>query len=150
MRDATSFGPRSDTALVLRTLALCAAKDLPIEGGLRAVADLYPRRRVRRRARWLLRQLAAGANWLEGLRRSRLVGAAEAAVLKAAADARNLPWAMRELATSAQRRHLYRWQLRQQITGPLTILALGLVVFVVVAACFVPLVELIEEMVRRT
>jgi type II secretory pathway component PulF len=150
LRGASSLGPRLDAALVLRTLAFCTAKGLPIEGGLRAVADLHPRWRVRRRARGLLKRLAAGANWLDGLRSCRLVGAAEAAVLKAAVDAQNLTWAMRELAGSAERRHLYRRQMLRQITGPLTIVCLGLVAFGVVAACFLPLVEMIEELARRT
>jgi len=99
---------------------------------------------LRGSSRRLLRRLADGANWIDGLRDCRLIGAAEAAVLRAATDVDNRPWAMRELAASAERRDLYRRQMLLEIGAPLSVLCLGVLVLAVVAACFLPLVDMIQ------
>ena len=141
------FNRRLDAALILRALAFCAMRDKPLEIGLRALADHHPRRRVRRRLRGLLSGLADGGDWCDSLWKHRLISRAETAVLKSAARADNLPWAMKELADGAQRRYFYRQQAMIALLTPWVVLAVGAVVFLIVIACFYPLVRIIEGLV---
>jgi type II secretory pathway component PulF len=137
---------RLDAAFVLRTLAFCTSCGAPIKTGVRILADVHPRRRLRRRARRLMNRLADGAHWLDGLRRCRLIRKAEAAVLRTVADPAHLAWTMRELAGSAERRHLYRRQMFVQIAMPLCLVVLGAGVFAMVLMFMLPLIEMIQWM----
>jgi len=128
------FVSRFDTALVLRALAYCTAKGAPIEVALRALADLHPRYCLRRRARRLLTRLTEGIYWLDGLRRCRLIGAAEAACcgvrqrrpssLGPARAGRQWPSDARSIAGRCC------WK----TVLPLAVVFLGVLVFAVVAA----------------
>ena len=120
-------------------------RDKPLEIGLRALADHHPRRRVRRRLRRLLSGLADGGDWRHSLQEHRLISRAESAVLKSAVRAGNLPWAMKELADGAQRRFFYRQQAMIALLTPWVVLAVGGVVFLMVFACFYPLVSTCER-----
>jgi hypothetical protein len=53
---------------------------------------------------------------------------------------------MRELAGSAERRHLYRRQMFIQVAMPLCLLVLGTVVFLTVLMFMLPLIEMIQWM----
>jgi type II secretory pathway component PulF len=136
---------RLDTAATLRTLALCTSARAPIDVGIRGIAALHPRWHIRRRARMLLKRLAAGCDWARELGRCRLIRRAEAAVLRTVADPAHLAWTMRELAGSAERRHLYRRRMFVEIAFPLTLAALGGFVFLIVILFMLPLIEIIES-----
>jgi type II secretory pathway component PulF len=133
-----------DKAFVLRMLAFCVARDAPLQVAVRAMVELHPRRKVRRRMKRLEQELAAGKDWCDGLRRQRLLSAAEVGVLPAAARAGNLAFALRELAAGAERRNIYRLQAMVQLLSPWIVLAVGLLVFVLVISWFLPLVAIIE------
>jgi type II secretory pathway component PulF len=139
-----SFRRRLDAAVVLRTLSFCATREAPLILGIRALGDLHPSGRVRRRLLKLKQMMNDGEDWCDGLRRQRIITAAEAGVLKAAAQAGNLAFALRELAAGAERRYVYRLQALLSLVTPWVVLAVGLVVLVFVLACFLPLIHIIE------
>ena len=58
----------------------------------------------------------------------------------------NLPWALSELAETVERRLAVRFQLAIQTLFPLVVVMLGMVVFILVTAYFLPLVNLIKSL----
>ena len=78
-----------------------------------------------------------------------LIRVADAEVLASAADVGNLAWALFELADSAERRLATRFQMVVQTLFPLVVVALGLAVFILAMAYFVPLVTLITELTKE-
>ena len=58
----------------------------------------------------------------------------------------NLAWALAELAETAERRLAIRFQLVIQTLFPLVVVILGMVVFILATAYFLPLVDLIQNL----
>lgn len=135
---------RLDTATVLDTLAFTTEASQPMPGALAAMASEYPRKSVRRRLRFAWLGVAEGGDWCDSLLANRLMGPADAGVLRAAARADNLPWAMHEMADSNRRRFAYRLQAVVQVLSPIVLVGVGLTIGFFVIACFLPLVKLIE------
>jgi len=135
---------RRPTALGLRSLSLVVEGGRPIAHGLSALAGHYPTYWVHRRLRWVETDVRQGADWIQSLRRNRLIRAADAEVLASAAKVGNVAWALTELASSAERRLATRSQLVIQTVFPLVVLLLGMVVFIMAVAYFMPLVQLIQ------
>lgn len=67
-------------------------------------------------------------------------------MLASAAEVGNLSWALFELAESADRRLATRFQMVVQTLFPLVVVMLGMAVFILAMAYFVPLVQLITEL----
>ena len=101
---------------------------------------------VRRRLRKVLREVREGADWVASLRGQGLINQADAAVLSSAQRVGNLPWALRETSSSAERRLSYRLQFWLQILFPVVVMAMGTMVFFYAVAYFMPLVRLIEAL----
>jgi type II secretory pathway component PulF len=137
---------RLDAAAILDVLALAVAHEQPIDQAIDSLCWSYPRRAVRNRLASVLGDIREGTDWRESLHRRGLIGRAELAVLRAAQQAGNLPWAMRELADSGRRRFAYRVTALLQLLVPVMILGLGAMVFAVVVAFFLPLVHLIQTL----
>ncbi|MHB1036498.1 MAG: type II secretion system F family protein [Pirellulales bacterium] len=137
---------RVDGAVVLRTLAVVAEKGRPLYPAFQSLAATYPKRLVRRKLWSVVRQLETGADWCESLRGQGLIGRAESSVLQSAERVGNLPWAMREMAESSQRRLAYRLNALGQLMFPLALLAFGGLVFVIVVGYFLPLVTVIQSL----
>jgi type II secretory pathway component PulF len=140
---------RRHTALVLRSLALIGEGNKPIALGLSTLTNHYPTKRIRRRLAAVETDVSQGADWIESLRRHRLIRQADADVLASAAQVGNLAWALLELAETAERRLATRFQMAIQTLFPLVVVMLGMAVFVLVVAYFVPLVALITELTRQ-
>jgi protein transport protein HofC len=87
-----------------------------------------------------------GADWGESLQRHGLIRAADAGVLASAKAVGNLGWALRELAETGERRLALRLQAWVQTLFPLVVILLGLVVLVLAAAFFSPLVILVGRL----
>jgi type II secretory pathway component PulF len=147
-----SFAPfsrlrrRVDSALILRSLASMAEAQKPFGPLLEALASGFPSAWTRRRLDIAARQVAIGSDWCVALQSHGLIGAADAAVIRAGERVGNLPWVLRELATSGERRFLYRLSALGQVLLPLAIVLCGLLVLVVVVVCFQPLVDLIGNL----
>jgi type II secretory pathway component PulF len=137
---------RLDTAAILEALALVIERQRPMTQGILTLAMHYPKRTVRRRLDRAFAAIHAGADWIDSLLAQRLIRPADAAVLRAAERAGNLPWALREVAEGNRRRFNYRVYVLLQWLFPLVILLVGLTVALFVAACFTPLVTLIQKL----
>jgi protein transport protein HofC len=139
---------RHDAAVVLRSLALAAERSASFTRVMAALADTYPSRSVRRRLGNVTNDLLAGYPWIDSLEGRKLIGRAEAAVLESAQRAGNLPWALREMADSGERRTVYRLQSLVQLLLPVVVVMMGLLVGLIVVGYFLPLVRLITELAR--
>jgi protein transport protein HofC len=137
---------RRHTALVLRSLSLIVEGDKPIALGLSTLADHYPTWWVRRRLQRADRDVQHGADWIESLVHYRLIRVTDAEVLSSAATLGNLAWALSELGETAERRLATRFQAVVQALFPLMVVMLGMVVLMLAAAYFLPLVVLITRL----
>ena len=70
-------------------------------------------------------------------------------MLRSAAEVGNLAWALLELAETAERRLATRFQLMVQTLFPIVVVMLGMLVFIMAVAYFLPLVALITELTRQ-
>jgi type II secretory pathway component PulF len=140
---------RRHTALVLRSLALTLEGGKPIILGLSSLTQHYPTEWVRRRLLAVEKDVRQGADWIESLRHYRLIRPADADVLTSAAQVGNLDWALLELADTAERRLATRFQMVVQTLFPLVVVMLGIAVFIMAMAYFLPLVVLITELTRQ-
>jgi general secretion pathway protein F len=135
-----------DMGPVLRVLALATTHDRPMPQTLHAIARFHPKRSVRRRMRAAVQDCSRGMPWCDSLRRQRLLSSTDGAVLGAAQRTGNLPWAMREMAESFERRATFRLQALVQGVMPLLLLPVGLCAAVLITAYFVPLTTLIRSL----
>jgi type II secretory pathway component PulF len=138
---------RKEAAIVLRSLAVATETNRPLEPALAALAEYYPSMVVRTRLRLALAQVARGGSWPESLRDQGLLRRGELALIASAQRVGNLPWALREVAESIERRlalHLHRWL---EITVPILVLLIGAMVMLIVIGLFLPLISLIERLV---
>ena len=140
---------RRHTALVLRSLALTVEGGKPIVQGLSTLTQHYPTEWVRRRLKAVEKEVGQGADWIESLRHYGLIRPTDADVLTSAVQVGNLDWALLELAETAERRLVTRVQMVIQTLFPLVVVMLGMVVFIMAMAYFVPLVALITELTRQ-
>jgi type II secretory pathway component PulF len=137
---------RRHTALVLRSLSLMVEAGKPVSVALQILASHYPAFWVRRRLAHADSDVRHGIEWIQALWRQRLIGHADADVLAAAEAVGNLPWALSELASALERRMAIRFQMAIQTMFPLVVVMLGIVVFILVTAYFLPLVDTIKSL----
>lgn len=135
---------RYDGALVMRGLALAARRGMPLPAALRLLAESYPLSIIRWRLLQAAERVEGGQDWCRSLRRTGLIASADAAVLRAAQRAGNLPWALEEMADSALRRQVLRLMAALQLLFPIALLAIGAFVFFFVCGLFLPLIALIQ------
>ncbi len=131
-----------DMAPVLRLLAFEADQGRQV-GTLGNIARLHPKPAVRARLLAVERDINDGVPWTDSLRRRRVVGSADLAVLAAALRAGNLPWALRETADSMERRATYRLRAASELLTPLLMLPVALVAAVFIIGYLAPLPNLI-------
>ena len=141
---------RRHTALVLRSLALTVEGGKPIVAGPvdpdAALSDRVgapPAAGVSRK-KSVRGPIGSSRSGITGLIRP-----ADADVLTSAAQVGNLDWALLELAETAERRLATRVQMVVQTLFPLVVVMLGMAVFIMAMAYFVPLVALITELTRQ-
>jgi type II secretory pathway component PulF len=137
---------RRHAALVLRSLSLIVEGGKPIALGLSVLAEHYPAFWFRRKLRGADSYVRGGVDWIEALRRHGVIRTADAAVLASAESVGNLAWALEELAETAERRLATRIQMAVQTLFPLLVVILGMVVFILATAYFLPLVNLIQNL----
>ena len=135
---------RHDGALVMRTLGLAAEEERPFFNVVATLARLYPKRSVRVALNRASHAIDGGEPWTEALRRTRIIGAADAKVLEAAERAGNLAWALQEMADSSVRRWIFRLRMVVSVVFPLAVVVLGGIVGFLVIGLFIPLIALIQ------
>jgi type II secretory pathway component PulF len=137
---------RMHAARVLESLAMAVERNQPLFKTVATLARCYPKPSIRRRLQVVLVDVTSGVDVVESLRSRGLISRADTAVLHAAQRVGNLAWAMREIADSHRRRLAYRVQAWLQILFPAAILSFGLMVLLLVAGYFLPLVALIQKL----
>jgi type II secretory pathway component PulF len=137
---------RRHTALVLRSLSLMVEAGKPISLALQILAHHYPAFWVRRRLAHAESDVRRGTEWVQALWQHRLIESADADVVASAEAVGNLPWALSALAEALERRTVSRFQFAIQTLFPLVILMLGIAVFILVTAYFLPLVNIIKSL----
>ena len=143
----STLSRRKEAAVVLRSLAVAAETDRPLEPALAALAEFYPSLAIRARLAAALAQISGGCPWPVSLVDQGLLRRGELALISSAQRVGNLPWALREVADGIERRlalRLHRWL---EFLAPVLLLLAGAIVMLVVVGLFIPLVRLIERMI---
>ncbi len=135
---------RYDGALVMRGMSLAVRRGVPIPQALALLEEHYPLKQVARQLSRANDRVKQGQDWCESLRKTGLIGRADAAVLSAAQRAGNLDWALEEMADRALRRQTHWIHMLIQFLFPVVLLLLGGLVFFIVVGLFMPLVSLIQ------
>jgi type II secretory pathway component PulF len=141
---------RRHSALVMRCLGLYVEAGKPIALGVSMLAQHYPTFWIRHRLGNAKTSIQHGADWIEALWQQQLIRAADANVLRASVAARNLAWALAELAESGERRLAIRFQILIRTVFPVLVLAIGVVFLWMAVSFFSPLVTLIMHVASRT
>ncbi len=128
-----------DKAAILEALSIGIECNRPLPETLAIVARTYPKMKFRRLLWQVHDRVAQGADWIDSLLASRIIRRADAALLRSAATAGNLPWAMRAVARSSRRVLAYRANIVLQIAFPIAVCVLACVVAFVVIGLFMPL-----------
>ncbi len=102
------FGLWINRAPVLRALALAVESNCPIAEAIDRLAESYPNRSIARRLHATAASVASGGDWIQALLKYSLIGKSAAAVMQTAQRVGNLPWALRQVAESSERRLHYR------------------------------------------
>lgn len=137
---------RFDRATIQRALAFPAEQQRPFGHMLDMLALYYPSQAIRNRLSRAADQMEAGQDWVASLRSQSLLGKADAAVLAAAQRAGNLPWALREMADSNERRLIYRLEAIVQLGSIGMVLLFAVIVFAVAVAFILPVAKLIIDL----
>ncbi len=132
-----------DRAALLEAMSIGVECGRPLPDTLAVVAKTYPKESLRQPLWQAYDSVARGADWIDSLLEARILRPADAALLRSAAAAGNLPWAMRALADSTRRLFVYRTNVLLQILFPIAIFAIACVIGFVVIGLFMPLIRLV-------
>lgn len=137
---------RWETPGILRGLSHAVAANAPIAVGLEALRQRHHQDSVRLRLERAMQSCEHGEDCWAALSRQKILKGREVKLLQAAERAGNLPWVLRELASTLEDRRRYRWLAVLEVAQPAVVIALGLVVLYVCVSFFMPLVRLIEQL----
>jgi len=140
---------RRHTSVILRALAAAVEAGQPLPWVLGRLGARYPRPWFRQRLRWAAERVDRGEHWAAALRIAGLMSRSDAILLGAAERVGNLPWALRETASSGDRRLNYRLLAIGQIMRTLAVVAIGGLVLLFAVVYFAPLITLIDVMAGR-
>ncbi len=135
--------PRLETPGVLRNLAQAVAVRRPLATALAGLELHHRRRHVRNRIRRVRDEVVRGRDCFGPLCRYGLISPREAAVLVSAERVGNLAWALEGIADNIECRQRAREQVIAEMVQPSIVIGLGLVVFCICTAIFLPLIHLL-------
>jgi type II secretory pathway component PulF len=132
---------------VLRALSVMLDAGAPLPTALGLLADSgYFAQEPRDRLEKVRDAVEEGQPLADSLRRGGLLRPAMAPLVQSAERARNLPWALAELADHLSGRAVRLLQRVSQVIFPASVVAIGALVGLMVGAMFVPLVSLMNEL----
>jgi type II secretory pathway component PulF len=137
---------RSDTLLIVRSLAIVAAANRPLSDAIDVLSRSFPKRSVRRRLESALERIEAGGDWLDALLSKSLITRDDHRLLDSARRAGNLEWALKELADQGRRRLERRNRSIAAVVNVFAIMTAGGIIFMLALAYYYPLVVLIQRM----
>lgn len=135
-----------DAGLALRSLAWLVERGKPLPSGVAVTARSYPKYWFRRRLGRAVRDMSDGQPWPAALRSRRIISGGDAQLLGAAERVGNIPWALRMVADSGERRLMYRLQFLMHVLYPIVIVAISLMVAFFALAFFMPIVTILQSM----
>jgi type II secretory pathway component PulF len=136
--------PRLETPGVLRNLAQAVAVRRPLATALAGLELHHRRRHIRNRIRHVRDEAVRGRDCFQPLSRHGLINPREAAALVSAERVGNLAWALEGIADNIERRQRAREQVVAEMVQPGIVIGLGLVIFFICTALFIPLVSLLN------
>ena len=139
--------PRQDAPPLLRSLAHAVGASQPLDEVLDNMAHRHLRFDMQQRLLRIGRAVERGQSLGDPLSNEGLISSPEAAALAAAQRAGNLAWALQTLANSMEASTRHRIQYWLEIVKPALIVSIGLTVGWFVLALFLPLVQLITDIV---
>jgi type II secretory pathway component PulF len=135
--------PRLETPGVLRSLSQAVAARRPLAAALTGLELHHRRRHVRNRIRRVRDALMRGGDCFQQLCRHGLISAREAAALVSAEKTGNLAWTLEGLADNIESRKRAREQVIIETVQPAVVIGLGLIIFSVCVAMFIPLIHIL-------
>jgi type II secretory pathway component PulF len=112
--------------------------------------DGLPREDAKRRIEHVQDAIETGGSCWDAMRRERLIRDRDAELLSVAERIGNLAWALRESADAIDRRWRYRWESVQILLQVVVVVICGAGVLCFTVAFFLPLVDLLHQMVNQT
>lgn len=141
----SAFYPRLETPGVLRSLSLAVAARRPLNVAIAGLELHHRRRHVRTRMRRVRDALARGGDSLEQLHRQGLINSREAAALASAERSGNLAWALEGIADRIESLQEARVQVMIETVQPAVVIGLGLIIFSICVAIFLPLIHILKS-----
>jgi type II secretory pathway component PulF len=135
-----------DNAVILRLLSLAVEQGRPIGESLRFLAGYFPLSGPRAKLERAAKRIGDGAIWQDALWKVGLLSRAEGRLLASAERAKNLAWALDEMADSKSRRSAYRIRAWISVLFPVSILSFGSVVMFVAVGLMLPLFKLVSDL----
>ena len=142
--------PRMYGPTTLRCLGIAAEAGRPLSGVCETLVDGFPREDAKRRIEHVQDAIETGGSCWDALRREQLIRDRDAELLSVAERIGNLAWALRESADSIERRWRYRWESVQILLQVVVVVICGAGVLCFAVAFFLPLVDLLHNMVEQS
>jgi type II secretory pathway component PulF len=128
---------------VLRSLSQAVAARRPLHVALAGLELHHRRRHVRGRMRRVRDAVARGGDCFQQLCRQGLINSRETAALVSAERSGNLAWALEGIADKIESRQQARVQVLVETVQPAVVIGLGLIIFSVCVAIFMPLIHIL-------
>ncbi len=140
------LAPRINGPPILRGLSLLIREKRPLAAGIQGLTWSHPRPSVRHRLTYLYQSLHQGGDLATSLAAEHFIRRGDIPLLRAAERVQNLPWCLLQLAESMEAKFWYRFRVVLEIGYPASVVAVGIVVFFIVAGFFLPLVKLLNDL----
>ncbi|MBD3672563.1 MAG: type II secretion system F family protein [Planctomycetaceae bacterium] len=137
---------RLDVPGLLRIFASTTEADKSLEQTATMISIEHPHFAVRECLKQVDQLSREGRNFWGAMRQSQLITRDESALLNTAKEAGNLPWVLRQLADSLERRTRFRAIAALEFAQPAVVLVMGLLTFFVCVGFFLPLVKLVNDL----
>lgn len=138
--------PRINGPPVLRALALLIREKRPLGAGVQGLMWSHPRKSVRRRLEYLYQSLNQGGDLAHSLATEKFIRRGDIPLLRAAERVQNLPWCLEQIAESVEAKFWYRFRVFLEVGYPVAVVSVGIMVLMVTAAFFLPLVKLLNDL----
>ncbi len=142
----TRWFPRSDTPWILRALSFNVEAGQPLFEGITELAVHHPRSHIRHSLSAAEIAARGGNDPWDVFREQGLLRKTEVPAISAAERLGNLPWVLRQMADSVERRQRYKVARWLELVRPFIIVAIGLAVAYVCIALFMPLIKLVNDL----
>lgn len=137
---------RCHTPDILRMLSQSVGLGVPMTKALGPVARHAKPYSLRRRIARIVEAIENGTPGWQALHSAGLLTTHETAALESAERVGNLTWALESIASTLERRLIFRLRVFFEFMGPLLIVAVAFVIGLVVIALFLPLIKLLNDL----